>query len=95
MPAKVFDYGDEPRGKVLGIHCPGCGYGHSFLVGKDHWTWNGSFDAPTFSPPILVNGNMPEARCHSFVKDGKIHFLSDCFHGLKGKTVDLPDWDSR
>lgn len=30
-------------------------------------------------------------RCHSFVTDGKILFLGDCSHALKGQTVDLPD----
>ncbi len=28
--------------------------------------------------------------CHSFVVDGRIHFLSDCTHALAGQTVDLP-----
>jgi hypothetical protein len=32
-------------------------------------------------------------RCHSFVTDGKIQFLSDCSHALAGQTVDLPDFD--
>jgi len=32
-----------------------------------------------------------EYRCHSFVRDGRIEFLSDCTHALKGQTVDLPD----
>jgi hypothetical protein len=27
--------------------------------------------------------------CHSFVRDGKIQFLSDCTHSLAGQTVDL------
>ena len=31
--------------------------------------------------------------CHSFVKDGKIQFLSDCTHSLVGKTVEIPDWE--
>lgn len=30
-------------------------------------------------------------RCHSFVTDGRIQFLSDCAHELVGQTVDLPD----
>lgn len=30
--------------------------------------------------------------CHSFIKDGRIQFLSDCTHSLAGQTVDLPDW---
>lgn len=33
-------------------------------------------------------------RCHSFVTDGRIEFLSDCTHALAGQTVDLPDWPS-
>lgn len=28
-------------------------------------------------------------RCHSFVTDGEIRFLSDCTHALAGKTVRL------
>lgn len=29
--------------------------------------------------------------CHSFITDGRIQFLSDCTHDLKGQTVELPD----
>lgn len=29
--------------------------------------------------------------CHSFVRDGKIQFLTDSTHHLAGQTVDLPD----
>jgi hypothetical protein len=32
-----------------------------------------------------------DMRCHSFVTGGKIQFLDDCTHELKGQTVDLPD----
>ena len=28
-------------------------------------------------------------RCHSFVRDGQIEFLSDCTHALAGRTVPL------
>lgn len=31
--------------------------------------------------------------CHSFVRDGKIEFLSDCTHKLAGQTVPLETWD--
>lgn len=31
--------------------------------------------------------------CHSWVRDGRIEFLSDCTHALAGQTVDLPDWN--
>jgi hypothetical protein len=30
-------------------------------------------------------------RCHTFVRGGRIEFLSDCTHALAGQTVDLPD----
>jgi hypothetical protein len=30
-------------------------------------------------------------RCHSFITDGRIAFLSDCTHALAGQTVDLPE----
>lgn len=29
--------------------------------------------------------------CHLFLEDGKLRFLGDCTHDLKGQTVDLPD----
>jgi hypothetical protein len=29
------------------------------------------------------------SRCHSFVTDGKIQYLSDCTHELAGQTVEL------
>jgi len=29
--------------------------------------------------------------CHSFIRDGRIEFLSDCTHALAGQTVDLPE----
>lgn len=32
-------------------------------------------------------------RCHSFIRDGMIEFLSDCTHEMAGQTVPLPDWD--
>lgn len=28
-------------------------------------------------------------RCHCFVRDGKIEFLTDCSHALAGKTVEM------
>lgn len=30
-------------------------------------------------------------RCHSFVRDGRIEYLSDCTHALVGQTVPLSD----
>lgn len=30
-------------------------------------------------------------RCHSYITNGQIQFLSDCTHKLAGQTVPLPD----
>lgn len=32
--------------------------------------------------------------CHSFIRGGRIQFLSDCTHALAGQTVDLPELES-
>jgi len=87
--AKVFDSGNE-QGEHRGylIYCQGCGCHHAF---DDRWTFNGDFEKPTFSPSMLVNKDDPRTRCHSFVTDGKIQFLSDCFHDLAGQTLELED----
>lgn len=98
--SKVYELSGDNRGprggRLICFHCPGCKYGHSFEVDAPNgagWTWNGSLDRPTFSPSLLCNGHDEKSRCHSFVTDGRIQFLSDCFHDLKGQTVEIPDWE--
>ena len=95
---------DDAIGSVF-INCPGCNTFHSLATkGKNNcgaqWTWNGSLESPTFSPSLNVSryynggdGVRKDFRCHSFIVDGKIQFLSDCPHSLAGQTVDLPDWE--
>ncbi len=75
--------------------CPGCECGHWFKTDGSgpKWTWNGDFEKPTIKPSILAVIS-DEDRCHSFVTDGKIRFLNDCTHDMKGQTVELPDWDN-
>lgn len=31
-------------------------------------------------------------RCHSFVVDGQMQFLSDSTHALAGQTIQIPKW---
>lgn len=73
------------------VECPGCGFAHVFTSG---WKFDGSLEHPTFTPSMLVHypwGDPPQNMiCHSFVTAGKIRFLDDCTHALKGQTVDLP-----
>ena len=78
---------------VIGFWCPGCDEAHVIRYGAANtglgWTWNGSVDRPTLTPSVLAFGHQ---RCHSFVTDGKIQFLSDCTHSLVNQTVALPPW---
>lgn len=87
------------------FQCPGCHTHHALRIkGSESWGWNGSGDAPTFTPSVLVTHNAnPDAGeqfkewrtarvCHSFINDGQIQFLDDSTHTLTGKTVNLPDW---
>lgn len=63
------------------------------------WTFNGDIEKPTFRASMLSDRtlSLPHGkdvkpmRCHSFVTDGKIQFLDDCTHELRGQTVDLLD----
>lgn len=76
------------------IFCPGCKRSHLFDMPR--WTWNGDSDRPTFSPSLRVFYQHPETGadvtiCHSFVRDGRIEFLSDCEHEMKNRTVELPE----
>lgn len=89
----------------LTFECPGCDSLHVVNIQPPGpvWSFNGDSDKPTLSPSIRVtwpaNPNATEEFkewrtervCHSFVKDGMIQFLSDCYHPLAGKTVELPE----
>jgi hypothetical protein len=68
------------------IFCPGCKCGHVF---DERWTWNGDKVKPTFSPSMLVSADDPKCRCHSYVRNGNIEFLSDCAHELRSQSVPL------
>ncbi len=79
--------------------CPGCGCCHYVNTKPGNgpvWNFNGDVDKPTVSPSLLVT--MPNRTtigvtdiCHSFIKEGKIQYLSDCTHHLAGQTIDLPN----
>jgi hypothetical protein len=69
------------------------------------WRWNGDAFRPTFEPSVLVTWDEPQwscdhmtqlgkiaKRCHSFVRAGRMQFLDDCTHELKGQTVEIPPW---
>ena len=96
---------DEKNGRAW-FACPGCDAPHSVIIeqkknNQSPWVWNKLLDLPTLTPSILTYyvGSEVTAkndhRCHSFITAGSIIFLSDCYHELKGKTVELPDFDEK
>jgi len=76
------------------VMCPACNAEHEF---DDRWVFNGDYDKPTFRPSmnwVVRNdeGKNLIAKCHSWVTDGKIQFLSDCSHEMKNQTVELTNF---
>lgn len=80
--------------------CPGCGHDHAVTVeaaAGPVWEWNGSLEAPKFKPSLLAEGRqwdskaekLYDLRCHSFVTDGEIRFLTDCNHDRAGQTMKI------
>ena len=67
--------------------CPGCQCAHPV------WGFNGDTEKPTITPSIKVEYPTEDQVeiCHSFIRDGRIEYLSDCTHSLAGKTVDMLD----
>lgn len=75
------------------LWCPGCESIHMTHIGV--WTWNGNPKAPTINSSILVHpiyredGSEYKPRCHFFVRDGMLEFLTDSTHALSGQTVSM------
>lgn len=91
----------QVRDEIARFYCPGCKGDHWVNI-EDAWpvwTFNGDTEKPTLHPSVVVTYNGEDAdqegcqpsRCHSWVRDGQIEFLSDCTHALAGQTVELPD----
>lgn len=91
---------NNQSGQLAGyiFECPGCGQWHMITTKEPNgrgakWSFNGDVERPTFNPSLLVrsefNNGKPSAVCHSFIRDGRIQFLSDCTHALAGQTVEL------
>lgn len=81
-------------GNVLSFRCPGCGDFHT--VDPQKWTWNGSFDAPTFAPSLLVRSghyvshHIPGDECWCGKDYGFTCYL--CHSHIKdGKVIFLSD----
>lgn len=87
----------EPNGLIV-FRCPACAT-DSKKTGlhalDNRWKFNGDFNAPTFDPSVAVTmefgDGQPTDVCHSYVVAGRIQYLGDCTHSMRGKTADLPE----
>lgn len=95
--SKVSIYNMAEGGQQVFFYCIGCETHHAFAVGAPtgpNWTWNGDPEKPDVNPSLLVNATLdPARRCHLFVRNGQIQYLSDCAHGMAGQTVDMVERD--
>lgn len=70
----------------------------SIMVTSGHHTSGYKAGAPCWCTFDDAHPHAPSKfscyRCHSFVREGRIEFLSDCTHSLAGQTVDLQPWDA-
>ena len=100
----------ERNGIIVTRHmywCPGCDSVHAIAIRPSvndngaGWTWDGNLEKPTYEPSQLTKytygaeGNKRTEICHTFIRQGKIQYLSDCTHSMAGQTVEmqpLPDW---
>lgn len=67
------------------FYCPGCECYHAF---NETWKFNGNMEKPTVYPSLLSQGVI---KCHLFIEDGKLRYLSDSQHQYAGKTIEMVD----
>lgn len=105
--AKTVKNSDGRTGVRHCYWCPGCDSLHCIAI-RPHvqdngagWDFSGTLECPTYAPSQLsswegtVDGVPTKTVCHTLIREGKIEFLNDCTHELRGQTVPLPplpDW---
>ncbi len=70
------------EGGGLMFRCPGCNHAHMVTIGDGtgpRWGWNGSADAPTFTPSILVRtGHFVQPEGKHCDRSGDPEWPCDC-----------------
>ena len=83
---------------LLRFRCPGCQCSHYYRIkgvrDQPVWEWNQSLMKPTLHPSLVVGVTTPGKRCHLFLRDGILEFLSDCDHDLRDTKVPLDPVES-
>lgn len=93
MP-KVMQVEGSGRGRFI-FYCPACQCHHYFdTIGEQPtWIYNNNPYVPTVHPSIISyqpNEHGP-IRCHLFIEGGKIRYLKDCTHSMRGGVVDMSE----
>lgn len=75
------------------MFCPGCTAVHELAIGSKQefdksLGFDGDVKAPTFEPGIRVHTE--RGLCSFELRAGRLHFFTNSFHDLAGKTVELP-----
>ena len=82
---------DNKDEKRFIFYCPACEVCHWVRERGPSPCWQVTGieeDKPTVRPSIRVRVD-DDNNCHFFVENGKIKYLKDCTHRLKGQTVDI------
>jgi hypothetical protein len=74
------------KNNALKFYCPGCDTVH--VISLDYWYWNENFERPTIRPSIMQT-YQDVSYCHLKLKNGKIEYMKECWHGLEGQIIDL------
>jgi hypothetical protein len=79
----------------VAIWCPGCSEAHMLTTNPAGWTFNGDYDAPTFSPSVKVTGNerITEGEHAVLMAGGTVTPRPRCCHSfiVAGRIQFLPD----
>lgn len=93
-------YENENRGREIWYWCPGCDSHHVLSQrgyplpehAQGSWELRGDQIAPTLTPSVMSTSSPQRGAlyvCHHWVKGGKIEYLPDSTHALKGQTIDM------
>ncbi len=65
----------------------------SVLITSGHYLPNHTGECwCTYNAKHEIKSSFTCKRCHSFITEGSIKFLSDCSHSLASQTVEIPPW---
>jgi hypothetical protein len=66
----------------------------SILVNSMHYPEGGKWPTDSEHARMMAGERIEgvPSICHSFVRDGRIEYLNDCTHELRGQTVDLQEF---